>query len=63
MVRGIVLALVYGIGASYASVQVALTDSVISGQEWSAIFGAFFVAAWGKWSHPDTVVSPNGPQT
>ena len=58
MVKNIVLAVVYGVGASYLVVQAALADSVVSGGEWSAILGAFIAAAWGKFSQPDRPVSP-----
>jgi hypothetical protein len=57
MVKNIVLAVVYGVGASYLVVQAALADGVVSAGEWSAIFGAFFAAAWGKFSQPDRPVS------
>jgi hypothetical protein len=57
MLKNVVLAVVYGVGASYLTLQLALQDSVISGAEWSAIAGAFVAAFWGKFSQPDRPVS------
>jgi len=57
MVKKLVLSAVYGVGSAYGALQVALADGSIATNEWSAILGAFFIAAWGKFSNPEKVLS------
>ena len=58
-VKKLIVAAVYGIGATAATLQLALSDSVMSGDEWAAVLSAFVAAFWGKFSSNTTVVHPS----
>ena len=58
-VKKLVVSVVYGIGATAATVQLALSDSVMSGDEWAAVLSAFIAAFWGTFKSNTTVVAPS----
>ncbi len=52
-----ILALAFGLAASYSVFDLALADGTISLQEWVAIGNAVIVAALGKFSNPEKKLS------
>lgn len=59
LVKKLVVAAVYGIGATAATLQLALADSMMSGDEWAAVLSAFIAAFWGKFSSNTTKIMPS----
>ena len=57
-VKKLIVSAVYGVGALGAVVAAALEDSVISGNEWALVLGAFAAAFWGKFSSNTTIIAP-----
>ena len=58
-VKKLIVSAVYGIGATAATLQLALADSAMSGDEWAAVLSAFVAAFWGKFSSNTTLVKPS----
>ena len=58
-VKKLVVSMIYAVGASAATVQLALADAVISGDEWAAIMSAFVAAFWGTFKSNTTVIEPS----
>ena len=59
MWQRVIVAITYGIGAASPVLAAAFSDSVVTGQEWSGIGMAFFIAFWGTFKSNTTIVSPN----
>ena len=59
LVKKIITALVFGVGAVSLVLDAALADGTISGGEWPALLSAFAVAAWGKFSSNTTIIAPS----
>ena len=59
MWQRVIVAITYGIGAASPVLAAAFSDGVITGQEWSGIGMAFFIAFWGTFKSNTTIVSPN----
>lgn len=57
--KKLIVAAIYGIGATAATLQLALADSVMSGDEWAAVLSAFVAAFWGKFSSNTTIINPS----
>jgi|GEM_PF-2088140 len=57
IVKKLVVAALYGLGAAAPVLQLALADAVVTGNEWGGILSAFLVAFWGKFSSNTTVVA------
>ena len=55
--KKVIVALLFGIGAVSATLNLALADGVMSGQDWMAVVTAFVGAAWGKFSSNTTVIA------
>jgi VIT1/CCC1 family predicted Fe2+/Mn2+ transporter len=59
MLQRVIVAVTYGIGAASPVLAAAFSDSVVTGQEWSGIGMAFFIAFWGTFKSNTTVIAPN----
>jgi len=57
--KKLIVAAIYGIGACSATLQLALADSMMSGDEWAAVASAFIAAFWGKFSSNTTIIQPS----
>jgi len=57
--KKLIVAAIYGIGATAATLQLALADSMMSGDEWAAVVSAFVAAFWGKFSSNTTIIQPS----
>ena len=58
VLKKLVVAVGYGLGAAYPVFNVALAGGVTV-EEWGAVGAAFAVAAWGKFSSNTTVLAPS----
>ena len=57
IVKKLLVAALFGLGAAAPVLQLALADMVVTGSEWGGILSAFAVAFWGKFSSNTTVLA------
>jgi len=57
--KKLIVSAVYGVGACGATIQLALVDNVIQGNEWGAIASAFIAAFWGTFKSNTTAIMPS----
>jgi hypothetical protein len=57
--KKLIVAAIYGIGDTAATLQLALADSMMTGDEWAAVVSAFVAAFWGKFSSNTTIINPS----